>query len=59
MRIIFNLQGQSFDLHRDTSGTAKEPSHGNLSGHTPNVPLPFSRATDSDAHTLNNASLSR
>ncbi|KAH6830658.1 hypothetical protein C2S53_010137 [Perilla frutescens var. hirtella] len=49
-------KGQSSELHRDTSCTAKEPLHGNLSDHTPNVPLSISRTAD--ARTSNNASLS-
>lgn len=54
--LIFDLQGQSSELHRDSRDIAKEPS-GNLSGQTPNAPLSFSRTAD--AHTSNNASLSR
>ncbi|KAG8379261.1 hypothetical protein BUALT_Bualt07G0070200 [Buddleja alternifolia] len=49
-------KGQSSELQRDTKGTDEEPSRGNLSGHAPNVSVPFSQPIDT--YTSNKASSS-
>ncbi|KAI3454735.1 hypothetical protein Pfo_011398 [Paulownia fortunei] len=49
-------KGQSSELQRDAKGPDEETSRVNLSGHAPNVPVPFSRPIDT--YTSNKASSS-